>query len=258
MKYLKSYKELNEGLIKDKMVGVSDDELLKKLKKLNHHEILQYIVTFDLDHKYLPREEDGYYHYDGDLSDIIINYNYEQDDEDVEYKLPNNLKVNGTLDCSYMNLRKLPSGLNVKSLDCSYNFLEELPDDLIVEEDLNCSYNKLKKIPKLNIKGSLNAETNYIEEIHDTNFNGYVDLTNNYIKKLPNNLSVGDSLWLNDNYLKSLPNGLTVHGNLGIPGNLITKLPDDLIVKGALYTDNYNLDIPEKVNNVYFEKGGEY
>ena len=252
MKYLKTYKQLNEGL-RDKMVAVSDEKIEKSLKGLSDIDVLINIINYNLDHKYLPRDEDGYFRYQGDIEDIL----FVDDDEIQDIKLPDNMIISGDLDCSYLNLNELPKGLDVYGLTCSYNNLKELPDDLITHEFLDCSFNKIKKIPdNFKVYGNLAAESNHIKEFpKKLEVMGDIDFTDNYIKELPNNLTISNSLWLSNNYLKKLPFGLSVSKYLDISGNGITELPDDLIVGEILYVDKDYDFIPKGVSKI--QKGGK-
>ena len=55
------------------------------------------------------------------------------------------------------------------------------------------------------------------------------------ISSLPDNLTVGDSLFLRGTQISSLPDNLTVGGSLDLEGTQISSLPDNLTVGGSLY-----------------------
>jgi len=54
---------------------------------------------------------------------------------------------------------------------------------------------------------------------------------------LPDNLTVGGSLYLRGTAITSLPDNLTVGGSLSLEGTAITSLPDNLTVGGYLYLE---------------------
>jgi len=86
MKYLKSYNESIKHLLKPK----SDEQVLKELEKLSDSDRVIKIIEYNLPYEFLP----------------------------------DNLTVNGSLNCSNNQLTKLPDNLTVQgSLDCSHNQL---------------------------------------------------------------------------------------------------------------------------------------
>ena len=141
MKTFKEFinEELNEGL-RDKMVGKSDNEILKSLEKLSNSDKIIAIIKYQLDYSLLP---------------ITLDSN----------GVPDNLIVKGDLYCSNNQLIRLPDNLVVKGgLNCSYNQLTKLPDNLVVEGDLKCWNNQLTKLPdNLVVEGDLWCRNNKIE-----------------------------------------------------------------------------------------------
>ena len=69
------------------------------------------------------------------------------------------------------------------------------------------------------------------------------------ITSLPDNLTVGDSLYLRGTGITSLPDNLTVGGYLDLRGTGITSLPDNLTVGGSLYLRGTGIT-NKNVNNV--------
>ncbi|MEG1686005.1 MAG: hypothetical protein RR319_08715, partial [Bacteroides sp.] len=63
---------------------------------------------------------------------------------------------------------------------------------------------------------------------------GSLYLKNTGITSLPDNLTVGGSLYLENTGITSLPDNLTVGGNLDLKNTGITSLPDNLTVGGSL------------------------
>jgi hypothetical protein len=88
------------------------DELIKKIldKEHNNNTQIELIIMFYLDHKFLPRNDNGVCVYEGDLELSHMG----------ELILPSKFTVNG-------------------SLNCEYSILDLLPDDLTVNGDLNCN-----------------------------------------------------------------------------------------------------------------------
>ena len=149
MKNIKTYKLFNESL-KDKIVGKSNDELIKSLDDLK----------------------------DSDKIKMIFKYKLSYD------LLPDNLLVDGYLNCSNRDLTFLPEGLRVYgSLNCSNNILTSLPKGLVVTDDLSCQHNSLTSIPdNLRIGGDL-----------------YCD--HNNLTSIPDNLRIGGDLYCDHNNL---------------------------------------------------------
>jgi hypothetical protein len=151
MKYLKLY---NESLI-SKMVGKSNEDILKSLDKFSNNQKIITIIKYNLPYELLPRNKEGICIYNGNLycsnkgikqlpdnltikGDLFCNDNYLTE-------LPNNLVVKGNLDCNNNLLTKLPDNLKVKgSLDCRFNELIKLPENLVVKGNLDCRINKVK------------------------------------------------------------------------------------------------------------------
>ena len=92
------------------------------------------------------------------------------------------------------------------------------------------------------------AEPEYRKRIRDYINNiskGDLDLSGlNEKIKLPNNLKVGGSLYLNNTPITSLPDNLEVGGHLNLSNTKITSLPDNLEVGG--YLNLYNTQLSQK------------
>ena len=118
---MKTFKEFINESLRDKMVGKSDEEILKSLEKLSDSDKIIAIIKYQLPYELLPdRDPSG------------------------------NLIVIGNLECSHNYLTRLLDNLVVNGrLDYSYNRLTKLPDNLIVEGGLWCANNKgMLKKPK--------------------------------------------------------------------------------------------------------------
>jgi len=79
------------------------------------------------------------------------------------------------------------------------------------------------------------------------------------IKELPDNLEVGDSLFLDNTPIKELPDNLEVGRNLGLRNTHIEKLPDNLKVGRDLFLQNTPLSekyTEQQVKDIIEEKGG--
>jgi hypothetical protein len=143
---MKRYKEfINESLI-SKMIGKSEDDVLKSLDKLSNKEKILNIIKYQLSYDLLPRDKNGICIYDGDLNCYSSNL----------IKLPDNLIVNGNLNCYNNKLTELPENLTVNGfLECTHNKLTKLPENLTVNSDLYCNdnVNKLELPKSAKIKG---------------------------------------------------------------------------------------------------------
>ena len=70
----------------------------------------------------------------------------------------------------------------------------------------------------------------YLMKIND----GNLDLWHSDVQALPDNLTVGGSLYMSGTQITALPDNLTVGGSLDLRGTQITALPDNLTVGGWL------------------------
>jgi len=80
--------------------------------------------------------------------------------------LPDNLTVDGSLNCFNNRLTRLPDNLTVSwHLNCYNNQLASLPDNLTVGEDLDCSNNQLTSLPDdLKVGRDLYCSNNQLEK----------------------------------------------------------------------------------------------
>jgi len=87
----------------------------------------------------------------------------------------------------------------------------------------------------LTVGGSLYLEGTGITALPDNlTVGGYLDLEGTGITALPDNLTVGGYLDLRGTGITALPDNLTVGGSLYLEGTGITALPDNLTVGGSL------------------------
>jgi hypothetical protein len=126
------------------------------------------------------------------------------------------------------------------------SILKEIEDSILVprrskeERVKNHVVAVQKQIKQYVVKGSkgnlrltntpiknLPQELRYVE--------GDLDLRKTSLDSLPQNLKIGDSLYLNSTPIKNLPQGLEVGGDLNINNTLINSLPKDMTVKGDLW-----------------------
>ena len=177
-------------MIQNYIKGVSKDEIISKLGKIDNLTVLEKNRLIYKCIKYgivdfVPRNKDGICFYDPKYKD-------ENDERDGQYdedmggvnwygqkikelpnnftitcnlaiiwndlkKIPDNLTVNGYFDCSSNQLTELPNTLKVKSdLYCTSNAITKLPDNFRVNGEFNCSENKLTKLPEnLYVEGDL-------------------------------------------------------------------------------------------------------
>ena len=200
---------------------------------MNKQELmLSQIEMFKKQTGHILRRMDGKLYYDGWLS---CNSDY----------LPDNLVVDGNLNCSITSTR-LPKGLKVTELlDVSETDITEIPDDCEFKS-LNVSHTKITKLrdnlcldelgicetglttlPKgLKVKGELNISYSDITDIPDDCEFGCLAMEETKITKLRNNLNL---IYLDarGSALQQLPKGLKVKWYLDISETKITEIPDD-------------------------------
>ena len=165
----------------------------------------------------------------------------------ISDELPDNLVVDGNLDCFSMST-KLPKGLKVKGYLCvSYTNITEIPDDCEFNDLImvNSKITKLRdnltlkrldsygsllsELPRgLKVKRSLNISDTKITEIPDDCEFGYLAMENTEITKLRDNLTL-DNLSVDDSSITELPKNLVVYENLSIENTHIKKLTEDCL-----------------------------
>ena len=200
---------------------------------MNKQELmLSQIEMFKKQTGHILRRMDGKLYYDGWLS---CNSDY----------LPDNLVVDGNLNCSITSTR-LPKGLKVTGyLDISMTNITEIPDDC----EFNDLYMKMTKITKLRddmmlfsldargssltelpkglkVKDMLDISYTNISEIPDDCEFCSLFMEDTKITKLRDNLEL-NSLNVRCSSLQELPNGLKVKWYLDISETKITEIPDD-------------------------------
>ena len=200
---------------------------------MNKQELMRsQIEMFKKQTGHILRRMDGKLYYDGWLS---CNSDY----------LPDNLVVDGNLNCSITSTR-LPKGLKVTGyLDISMTNITEIPDDC----EFNDLYMKMTKITKLRddmmlfsldargssltelpkglkVKDMLDISYTNISEIPDDCEFCSLFMEDTKITKLRDNLEL-NSLNVRSSSLQELPNGLKVKWYLDISETKITEIPDD-------------------------------
>ena len=194
--------------------------------------MLSQIEMFKKQTGHILRRMDGKLYYDGWLS---CNSDY----------LPDNLVVDGNLNCSITSTR-LPKGLKVTGyLDISMTNITEIPDDC----EFNDLYMKMTKITKLRddmmlfsldargssltelpkglkVKDMLDISYTNISEIPDDCEFCSLFMEDTKITELRDNLEL-NSLNVRCSSLQELPNGLKVKWYLDISETKITEIPDD-------------------------------
>ena len=141
-------------------------------------------------------------------------------------KLPNSLKVNGSLNISDTKITEIPDECEFKSLGIMGLKITKLRDNLELD-NLRAYRTSLTVLQKgLKVKELLDiADTKITEIPYDCEF-GSLDISGTKIIKLRDNLTL-DSLWAIDTLLTELPKGLKVKDDLDINGTDITEIPDD-------------------------------
>jgi len=128
MKYIKTYNESIRHLLKPK----SEENILKDLKKLSDSDRIKKIIINKLPYSLLP-------------DNLTINGNLDCSEYEID-ELPDNLVINGHFYCNDNLLKRLPNNLTVNGfLKCDSNLLTELPEDLKVKYNLYCVNNLLPK-----------------------------------------------------------------------------------------------------------------
>lgn len=193
----------------------SKEELIEDLGRLDTEDKVYIIIIFDLPFNLIPRDKDGFCHYESDVS-----FRYHK-----LKKLPDNFIINGDLNIQECELEKLPKGLKVNgNLNCSDNNLTELPDDLSFKWSLNCSKNKITKLPynfdNIIIDGGLNCSRNKLTELPKlAEIKGNLNCSNNKITSLPEGLKIHNCLYCSYNELTELPKGLAVKNDVFCSNN---------------------------------------
>lgn len=184
------------------------------------------------------------------------------------YRLPDNLKIDGDLNISFLNIPFLPSGLEVsghlncnctycnelpkdwkfKSLEMSSCHLVHLPEGMVVDGSLDLSSNPIRKLPKrLTVKGDLILDYTLIQSLPpDLYVGNTLSLKGSWIKLIPPNLNA-KNLNLQETKIKRLPEGFVLEGDLDLSDSRITTLPNKMSVLGNLILDRCDMltSLPE-------------
>ena len=148
-------------------------------------------------------------------------------------KLPNNLTVGRNLNISYTEIREIPESLKVGSgLYMESCPIEKIPDNLQINEIIHAPNSKLKHLPK-----NINPEC-------QLNYNGTL------IENLPLTLTVG-SLLIARTKVKQLPIKLTVRGAINIANTGIEELPKPGNIKAGGFVYVFNTPLLEKYGKEY-------
>ena len=148
-------------------------------------------------------------------------------------KLPKGLKVNGDLDISNSGITEIPDDCKFNSLNISHTKVAKLRDNLVLEY-LSAYNSELTELPKgLKVKYSLVIGNTNITEIPDDCEFGSLNISSTSITKLRDNLVLND-LRADNSSLIELPKNLKVKDDLDISYTDITEIPDDCEC-GSLY-----------------------
>jgi len=108
--------------------------------------------------------------------------------------------------------------------------------------DVNLSFSNIESLGNLvEVEGYLELHEAKITSLPDNLHVGNSLFLNSNITSLPDNLKVGGNLYVNNTNMTSLPNNLTVGGDLDLSYTNITSIPDNLKVGGSLYLRNTNI-----------------
>jgi hypothetical protein len=150
----------------------------------------------------------------------------------------------GDLDLSYTPIDRLPDELTRVggNLELEHTNIKKLPDTLTnIDGCLDIASSDIKSLPSgLTIRGHLYADNASIEELApDIKVYDYVSLFKCPISRLPDNLYVENSLFLNFTRISEIPNNLHVGRSLHVSTTplykkyTIRQIEDMIIDKGG-------------------------
>ena len=122
-------------------------------------------------------------------------------------------------------IKKLPDNLRIEgSLHLQYSEIEVLPKNLYVRDDINLYMSKIKTLPSdMYVGQSLHCHNSTLESLPDNlTINGSLDISETNIKKLPKNLRVKRKLYLINIYLK-LSDDLDVGESICVSPDMFDK-----------------------------------
>jgi hypothetical protein len=134
-------------------------------------------------------------------------------------------------------LTSLPRGLVVAgALDLMGSMVEDLPDDLRVEQTLDLSKSAILRLPRgLWVGRSLVADFTDLRSLPEgLRVGGSLDLEGSQVRALPRDLTLGRSLVLANTPISTLPEDFRLKGSLDLSGTPIKALPAGLSVGGNL------------------------
>ena len=141
-------------------------------------------------------------------------------------RLPKGLKVTGYLDISMTNITEIPDNCEFNDLYMKFTKITKLRDDMMLFS-LDANDSSLTELPKgLKVKDMLNISHTGITEIPDDCEFGSLFMENTEITKLRDNLEL-KSLNVCGSSLQELPNGLKVKWCLDVSRTDITEIPDN-------------------------------
>lgn len=141
-------------------------------------------------------------------------------------RLPKGLKVTGYLDISMTNITEIPDDCEFNDLYMKFSKITKLRDDMMLFS-LDANDSSLTELPKgLKVKDMLNISHTGITEIPDDCEFGSLFMENTEITKLRDNLEL-KSLNVCGSSLQELPNGLKVKWYLNVSRTDITEIPND-------------------------------
>lgn len=200
---------------------------------MNKQELMRsQIEMFEKQTGYILRRMDGKLYYYGWLS---CNSDYLPDNLVVDgnlncsitsTRLPKGLKVTGYLDISMTNITEIPDDCEFNDLHMKFSKITQLRDDMMLFS-LDANDSSLTELPKgLKVKDMLNISHTGITEIPDDCEFGSLFMENTEITKLRDNLEL-TSLNVCGSSLQELPNGLKVKWYLDVSRTDITEIPND-------------------------------
>lgn len=156
-----------------------------------------------------------------DISDSMIN------------RLPEGLSGCDSITLTRSAVTELPDNLTLINLDISHTVIEQLPQGLEVLNCLIANDTIFKRWPASTKVGTyLGLARSKVAELPDgMTLDGFLDISNSQLKRLPSNLTV-KSLIAHSPYLRRIGKNLTVCGDADFRGSGIRAVPSDATFHG--------------------------
>ena len=184
-------------------------------------------------------------------------------------ELPNGLHVGGNLEavhstitrvgegmhiglagCDYWGIPKLPTNLVLGCLNLEHGErLEELGENLTIENDLDLTGNKkITKLPaNLKVGGTLFLNKSAVTEIQENVSVGALQLGTTKLKNVAPGFTVNSTLSMTGTKMRTLPAGMIINGDLDLRESSITAIPESIVISGAVIIGpDQVIEVPSK------------